>query len=349
MKFVIKLHAWYKKNRRDLPWRQTRDPYKIWISEVILQQTRIDQGLNYYLRFIETFPDVASLAAASEEQVLKCWQGLGYYSRARNLHAAARHVAGHSGGRFPDSYEGLLKLKGVGNYTAAAISSICYGEARAVVDGNVSRVIARLYGIEEAVNGTAGKKLVAALADELLDRADPGTHNQALMEFGALHCVPHAPDCTGCPFEEECEARITGQVDQLPVKIQGRKPVDRWMYFYIYVCNGEIVLTRRNEQDIWKSLYQFPVVDATTPLTDLQIMKAPGQLATGTTIRKISPEVRHQLTHRTIHARFIHAELERWPDPLPSGWITVSGQRLNGYPVPQLIHRYMESINFSYL
>ena len=343
------IRGWYEKNKRDLPWRLTNDPYKIWLSEVILQQTRVNQGLQYYLAFIRAFPDVKSLARASEDEVLKKWQGLGYYSRARNLHHASKDVVEQMGGELPRSFDGLLKLKGVGNYTASAIASICFGEPRAVVDGNVSRVISRLFGVEEPINSSAGIKVIESLAHELLDMKDPGNHNQAIMEFGALQCVPGSPDCSLCPLRDRCEACLSGRVNQLPVKIPKRKPVERWMYFHIIVCNGETIITKRSTEDIWKALYQFPVVESDTPPSDeevagsvmwksLNVPFQPEQL----TIRKISGPIRHQLTHRTIHARFIHMETSSWPHPLPSGWIKISLDQLDDFPVPRLINRYME-------
>ena len=376
------IRGWYEKNRRDLPWRHTGNPYKIWLSEIILQQTRVQQGLNYYLDFIKVFPDVNSLALASEDKVLKQWQGLGYYSRARNLHRAAKDVVEQMEGEIPRTYDGLIKLKGVGNYTASAIASICFGEPRAVVDGNVSRVIARLYGVEEPINSTVGIKSIAFLAHELLDKDDPGNHNQAIMEFGALHCVPHSPDCSTCPLFLPCEARRTGRVDQLPVKIPKRKPVEQWMYFYIIICNGETLFSKRGTDGIWSSLYQFPVVESNLPLSEEEMLGTKlDQLIRGAdyggdrdcvptgeservptgkrervptgirslwpdqlTIGKISDPIRHQLTHRTIHARFIHVETGTWPDPLPAGWIKISLEQVDDFPVPRLINRYMEVV-----
>jgi len=346
MKIGGNIRGWYEKNKRDLPWRQINDPYKIWISEVILQQTRINQGLDYYLSFIKNFPDVASLAHASEDEVLKLWQGLGYYSRARNLHHAARYVVEEMDGEMPRSYDGLLKLKGVGSYTASAIASICFDEPRAVVDGNVSRVIARLFGLDEPINSTQGYKNISSLADELLDRNNPGTHNQAMMEFGALQCVPVSPDCKRCPLFDHCEARKSDRVNLLPVKIPKRKPVERWMYFYILLCNGETIITKRGTEGIWKSLYQFPMMESEAPFSDekilgpmlAQLIEGAGQV----TILKISDPVRHQLTHRTIYARFIHVNLESWPHQLPGGWMKIFSEQLDDFPVPRLINRYME-------
>jgi A/G-specific adenine glycosylase len=401
MKINGKIRGWYEKNKRDLPWRHTRDPYRIWVSEVILQQTRVSQGLDYYNRFIESFPDVGSLAGAGEDAVLKQWQGLGYYSRARNLHHTAREIAERHSGRFPGTYDGLLELKGVGACTAAAIASICYGEARAVVDGNVSRVIARLSGLKEAVNSSAGIRAVESLAGELLEEetaagGDPGTHNQSMMEFGALRCLPASPLCTGCPLSGLCKASLEGEVETIPVKIPGRKPVERRIYFYIPVYHGDTWIIRRDEKDIWRSLYQFPAFESGAALSEEEIT---GRIWTGLwagkkrqpggdgghpedatpgedgrhpedatpgedgrhqeaatpgeeggaprmTVLRISKPIRHQLTHQMILARFIHAELGTLPDSLPPGWIRVPLDRLDEYPFPRLIHRYMESVKF---
>jgi len=218
--FSARLVEWYLQNKRELPWRTTKDPYKIWLSEIILQQTRVAQGLPYYLKFIEKYPNVRALANADEQEVLRLWQGLGYYSRARNLHAAAKYVANELGGNFPDSYQKLKQLKGVGDYTAAAIASFAYQEKVAVVDGNVYRVLARLFGIEIDINSNEGKKTFSKLANELITQYQPDLHNQAMMEFGALHCTPANPNCMFCPFTTECEARLTQRQSVLPIKIK---------------------------------------------------------------------------------------------------------------------------------
>jgi A/G-specific adenine glycosylase len=370
MNFGVIIRGWYEKNKRVLPWRLTTDPYAIWISEVILQQTRIDQGLAYYLRFMENFPDIGSLARAGEDRVLKIWQGLGYYSRARNLHHTAKYISKHLGGIFPATYQELLELRGIGPYTAAAIASICFGEPRAVVDGNVSRVIARLYGVDEPVNRPPGTRLVARLAQQLMDEAAvagpravqespaaysrsggaslPGIHNQAMMEFGALQCIPLSPRCGECPLAGGCSAYATGRVGQLPVKIRGRKPVNRWFYFYVITSNGETVLEKRGNTDIWGSLYQFPLVESTSERTEQEALEEISRILgeRETTLRSFSPPVRHQLTHRTIFARFIHLEVSSLGQGLPGGWIVVPADRMDQYPVPRLIHRYLESVNF---
>ena len=336
--------------------RLTRDPYKIWISEIIMQQTRMNQGLPYYLRFIEAFPDVASLASAPEDAVLKLWQGLGYYSRARNLQWSARYIMEHLDGEMPGNFKGLLKLKGVGKYTAAAIASICYDEAKAAVDGNVSRVIARLYGVEDPVNSTSGARQIEALAQDMIetlaqdmiDPDDPGTHNQAMIDFGAMLCVPSSPQCTLCPLTEGCNAYLTGRVDLLPAKTPKQTPEKRWFYFYIIVCKGKVILTKRGEKDIWRSLYQFPVLESKTPLPEEELVDklVPAPLHSHIQKLSLSAPLIHQLSHRTIHARFIHVDVSSLPPVLPSDWLPVSFQNLDSYPVPRLISRYLESVKF---
>ncbi len=320
MNFGVIAHDWYKKNLRNLPWRQTRDPYLVWLSEVILQQTRVVQGLDYYKKFASAFPDLPSLAAAPEDQVLKLWQGLGYYSRARNMHAAAKELVTAHGGKMPASYEGLLAMKGVGTYTAAAVASICYGEEKAVVDGNVSRVLARLYGVEEAVNGTKGKRIVEQLAAGLMKESinssqniSPGGFNQAIMEFGALLCTPRSPACEKCPLASACAARLSGLVDQLPLKTPKKKAEERWMYFYVFTGGGELILTRRDGPGIWRSLYHFPMLESPReyPAEDVLgkllrqmqselSISAEEPLAEGyADISGLTGPIKHQLTHLT--------------------------------------------------
>lgn len=385
MNFTGKIGGWYEKYRRKLPWRQTSDPYRVWLSEVILQQTRIDQGMPYYLEFVRSYPDVRSLASASEDEVLKKWQGLGYYSRARNLLRAARQVVEEWNGEFPASYKDLLTLPGVGPYTAAAIASICFDEPEAVVDGNVARFIARLYGVERPVNSTEGAREIELLADRLIRESvgqglHAGTHNQAMMEFGSLQCVPVSPGCSSCPFQGDCVAFAAGLVNRLPVKRPKKKPVERWFYYYIMVSGNELILTKRPEGDIWSSLYQFPVIESARSLPEEEILwqswerlvwqirprngvpdgKAGGAEEGRTTQEPVPPEyddpgytitgtsgvVRHQLSHRSLRARFIHIRLDSWPDPLPPGWIRVPFDQVDDYAVPRLIHRYMESMDF---
>jgi A/G-specific adenine glycosylase len=355
MKIGQIIRGWYEKNKRDLPMRRTRDPYLIWVAEVIMQQTRMNQGLGYYLRFVDHFPDVTSLASAREDEVLKLWQGLGYYSRARNLHQAARDIVEQMGGELPGNYQEWLELKGVGPYTAAAIASFCYGEPVAAVDGNVSRVIARVFGVEEPIDTSRGGKLITSLAQELLDHEDPGIHNQAMIEFGALQCVPVSPKCNECPLQQNCMAHQNGTVDQLPVKIPKRKPSRRWFYYYIITGGGEIAIIKRSGGDIWQGLYQFPVLESPGSLNEAAILEqldrwldnqAETPEAEMCSIEHISPVIKHQLTHMTIHARFVHVRLQKWPRGIPSEWITISRHRVADFPFPRLINRYMEVVKF---
>jgi A/G-specific adenine glycosylase len=253
---------WYYEHKRDLPWRQTPKFYQVWISEIVLQQTQVKQGLNYYLRFIEAFPNVESLANAQEDEVLKMWEGLGYYSRARNLHFAAKQIA--ELGEFPNNYKGWLKIKGVGPYTAAAISSIVAKEPRAVVDGNVQRVLSRLLNYNTPVNNTVGIKEVQAFAEQLLFKNEPGDYNQGLMELGAKICKPKNPNCIECPVQELCLANEKGTTLDLPVKEKKIKVRQRFLNFYLITKNDKILLERRREGDVWEGLYQFPLIETSS-------------------------------------------------------------------------------------
>ena len=266
--FGTQLEQWYESFGRDLPWRRTSDPYLIMLSEFILQQTQIVQGMSYYLRFAERFPTAESLADASEEEVLRLWQGLGYYSRARHLHAAAKQIA--EAGKFPRDYAFVRALPGIGDYTAAAIMSFAFGEAYAVLDGNVSRVLARHFGITEPIDSGQGKKLLRALADEMLDRQHPALYNQAIMDFGALQCKPTSPLCEVCPLAETCQALSTHQVDKLPIKAKRTTVRDRYFtYIYMRTENGKALLHRRGSGDIWQGLFEFPMVESVNKLTSL--------------------------------------------------------------------------------
>lgn len=269
--FSEKLIAWYAENKRELPWRDTTDPYIIWISEIILQQTRVAQGYDYFLRFIHRFPNVTALAEAPEDEVMKCWQGLGYYSRARNLHAAAKSM----NGVFPATYEEVRALKGVGDYTAAAICSSAYGMPYAVVDGNVYRVLSRYFGIDTPVDSTEGKKLFAALADEMMDKSQPAVYNQAIMDFGAIQCTPQSPNCLFCPLVDSCSALKEGTITKLPVKQHKTKTTNRY-FNYIYVRVGACTyLHKRTEDDIWKNLFEFPLIETEAPVTEEEFRELP--------------------------------------------------------------------------
>ena len=259
--FCTPIHSWYSLNKRDLPWRTTRDPYLIWLSEIIMQQTRIDQGLAYYNRFANEFPTVSDLASASEDQVLKLWQGLGYYSRARNLHFTAKYIKEQYNGIFPNNYKSILSLKGIGEYTAAAIASISFNLEYPAVDGNVYRVLSRYFGISTPIDSGTSKKAFYELAKELIKGNDPGMHNQALMEFGALQCTPKNPDCANCPLNERCYAFLNKKINELPAKQNKTKQRDRYFNYIVFLNKNQTWLQKRTGNDIWKNLYEFPVVE----------------------------------------------------------------------------------------
>ena len=318
--------SWYAAYGRDLPWRRTGDPYAIWLSEIILQQTRIAQGRAYWERFMERFPTVEALAQADEDEVLRLWQGLGYYSRARNLHAAARQVVAL--GHFPDTLDGIKALKGVGDYTAAAIGSIAFGLPAAVVDGNVYRVLARHYGIATPVGSTAAKKEFSSLAQSLLPPERPGDFNQGMMDFGALQCTPVAPLCPLCPLAGSCAALATGAVDRLPVKEKGAAVQER-RFDYVYVrFRGRTAIRRRGPGDIWTGLYE--------PLTS-----RPG--LDPQSITQLKAGVKHQLTHRTLLVDFYLWEPAEEPT-LPEGYIWIDEAELDRYAKPRLFELLLESL-----
>ena len=318
--FNVTLLDWFRENGRDLPWRQTRDPYAIWLSEIILQQTQVKQGWEYWERFMHRWPKVEDLAAASEDDVLREWQGLGYYSRARNLHFAARQIL--SLGHFPDTLEEIKKLKGVGDYTAAAIASIAFGLPAAVVDGNVYRVLARHYGIDTPINTTEGKKVFAALAQELLPSTEASAYNQAIMDFGAIQCTPQSPHCERCPLMESCEAFRTGRIAQLPVKLKNLKIHERHLT-YIYIrCQGQTVIRRCGPGDIWQGLWEPVLVEADS------VIPSAAQL-----LRK---NVKHVLTHRVLYADFYLLESNDKPE-IPLDYIWIPESDIDNYALPRLI------------
>ncbi|MCU0434175.1 MAG: A/G-specific adenine glycosylase [Bacteroidia bacterium] len=346
MDFSSELHRWYHQNRRDLPWRHTRDPYLIWLSEVILQQTRVEQGRSYYERFAQTWPDVTALASASEEQVLKLWQGLGYYSRARNLHKTAQLIATQHGGKFPQTYHGLLALKGIGEYTAAAIGSFAFDIAEPVVDGNVYRVLARVFGVDTPIDSTAGKKEFRQLAAELLNRRDPATHNQAIMEFGAVQCLPRNPQCPTCPLAQECVARTTGRIAELPVKARKTKVADRWLHYFVFRIHEHIYVKRRGEGDIWQGLYDFPLIETETAETDPFHTESWEKWSGSSKIKLLNTtdEFLHILSHRRLHARFYEVELrQQFSQAISKDWLKVTPLQFKKLAVPVLITRYLKT------
>lgn len=325
MSFTVAILEWFRENGRVLPWRETRDPYAIWLSEIILQQTRIEQGKPYWERFMKRWPTVEALAQASEDEVLREWQGLGYYSRARNLHEAAKQIVEMGG--FPKTVEGIKRLKGVGDYTAAAIGSIAFNLPAAVVDGNVYRVLARHYGIETPINTTEGKKEFTALANSLLPANETSAFNQAMMDFGAIHCTPVNPQCTVCPLQETCVALHEGKTASLPVKRKTLKVQERHLV-YIYVRHqGKTAIHRRAAGDIWQGLYE-PWLTETVPSGAILLRQG----------------VKHVLTHRILYADFYLWEPAEQPQ-LPDDYFWIPEADIDQYGVPRLIELLLEELN----
>jgi A/G-specific adenine glycosylase len=348
MDFTAELLTWYHAHHRDLPWKDTGDPYKIWLSEIILQQTRVTQGLPYYLRFIERFPTVESLAEAHVDEVLRLWQGLGYYSRARNLHQTAQTVAKEHQGKFPGSYTALLRLKGIGPYTAAAIASFAYKEAVPAIDGNAYRILSRVFGMTEAIDSASGKKQFAELGASLIAPKHPGAFNQALMDFGSLVCTPK-PLCDDCPMQAGCYAFAHACTDKLPVK--SKRPTIRQRYFYcLFIRQGENTFIRkRTEKDIWQGLYEFPVIETTRPVAPQEL---PGHRqwkallgSDAFKITHISEVLKHQLTHQTIHAVFFSITLKKPTKELAANYLKIPLATLDHYSLPRLLTLFLENLH----
>lgn len=340
---------WYKTEKRALPWRESSDPYIIWISEIILQQTRVAQGMDYFYRFTRRFPDVASLAEAEEDEVLKYWQGLGYYSRARNLHAAAKCIMDKFGGVFPQEYKDILSLKGIGEYTAAAIVSFVWNRPYPVVDGNVFRVLSRLFAVDTPIDTTGGKKQFTELAAMVMNPAKAGIHNQAIMEFGALQCVPQNPDCEACPLKERCAAYASGSVQRYPVKQNKTKTRPRYFNYLYIIYNGKTWLSRRGKKDIWEGLYEFPLIETEKPMdfAGLQQTEEFRHLFDGAGKLNVSidiPEIKHVLSHQILHAAFYRIEIEHVSEALHS-YLSVPLEDIERYAVPRLVHIYLEKLN----
>lgn len=338
--FLQLIYTWYVKNQRELPWRETRDPYKIWVSEIILQQTRVSQGISYYQNFIETFPDIFQLAYAGEDEVLKLWQGLGYYTRARNMHATAKLICSEYNGRFPDNYSGILALKGIGPYTAAIIASIAFNLPFPALDGNIFRLLARYFGIRESPAAQKGKNVFYQVAREIMPGENPGFHNQAMMEFGALQCVPKSPACSSCPLVRSCYAYNHHCVEKFPVRIPKPKSKSRYFYYYYIESGNNTWLEKRTGNDIWKNLYQFPLLESETELTDTEVAALkPGFLGDcPVNIKFISPVHKHVLSHQVIYARLIQMEASAGFQP-DSRFIRVEERNLLSFAVPRLIEK----------
>jgi A/G-specific adenine glycosylase len=341
------LITWYSDNKRNLPWRTTLDPFFIWLSEVILQQTRVNQGLGYYLRFTDAFPTIFDLARAQPDEVLKLWQGLGYYTRARNLHKAAQVIVRDYQGVFPCDYDSIRKLPGIGDYTAAAIASFAFGLPHAVVDGNVYRVLSRYFANASPIDSTQGKKLFAQLAQEFLNRNEPALHNQAIMELGAMVCTPTQPSCSICPLADRCAGYATGNTALFPVK--GRKTVvrTRFFYYFILLSQHKIAVRQREENDIWKGLFEFPMweLDQAFELKELILLPEIKSFIQNGKVENYSSDFTHKLTHQTIKARFCAVRL---PDNLVNtdNFSFVDIHEINNLAVSRLIDRYLKTAEF---
>ena len=343
--FKGKIIDWYSVNKRHLIWRETTDPYHIWLSEIMSQQTRVEQSLPYYIKFTEAYPTVFELASAPESEILKLWQGLGYYSRARNLHQTAQYVAFELNGKFPNNYTDLIKLKGIGDYTASAIASICFNLATPVVDGNVFRVLARYFGIDLPINSSKGIKYFKELALELVDHDNPGVYNQALMEFGAKQCKPQSPNCNVCPLNNSCIALKKNIIDQLPVKNKKGKLKHRYFNYLIIANETETVLQQRTKKDIWQNLYEFPLIEDVKELTEKEIVKH-DILKEYINDSEFSislfnkNEIVHKLSHQHIHTKFWIVNLQ---SKIKNG---IDRAQIADYPVSVLIANFVEEFSF---
>jgi A/G-specific adenine glycosylase len=343
MTFQNELINWYLINKRDLPWRHTNDAYTIWLSEVILQQTRVEQGLPYFNKFLANFPTVIDFASATEAKVLKLWQGLGYYSRGRNMHATAQIVVKDYRGIFPNLHDELIKLKGIGEYTAAAISSFSSGEARAVVDGNVFRVLSRYYGIDTAINSPAGKKEFYVLANELLYQADPALYNQAIMEFGAMQCKPKSPNCSVCPLSQTCHAFNHNLINILPVKIKKAAQKHRYISYFVCYDDEKVVIRERQAGDVWQHLYDFPSLE-TVESYDLDSQVFVDQVKTtfGKDVKfEFISAKKHILTHQIIHVQFFALKnyIFNFSKQKELNWVSLT--KLDELPQPKVIHDFI--------
>ncbi len=341
--FPDKIVKWYADNKRSLPWRETKDPYKIWLSEIILQQTRVVQGLPYYLRFIDRYPTVMNLAAAPPDEVLRLWQGLGYYTRARNLQKCAQTIVEKHGGKFPSAYNELLTLPGIGEYTAAAIASISFSEPVAVVDGNVFRVLSRVFGIDTPINSPDGKKEFTRLANSLIDARNPAEYNQGLMEFGALLCTPKNPRCEECVFKKNCHAYANQLMDKLPVKLKGKASRKRYFYYFVFDHGDKLLMRKREEKDIWFGLFDFHLVERNKPVKPEKLLldSSIGAWVSDAKNVTISKPYKHILTHQTIFSRFIIIKKKQKPLGIKGTHGVYNLKQVNDLPKPVLVSRFL--------
>jgi len=335
-----------EQNHRPLPWKGISNPYFIWLSEIILQQTRVEQGLPYYIKFTETYPTVFTLANAPEDEIMKLWEGLGYYSRARNLHAAAKQIAFELNGKFPKSYKQILSLKGVGPYTAAAIASFAYNLPHAVLDGNVYRVLSRFFGVETPIDSTEGKKFFTDLANQLISQNNAAKYNQAIMDFGAKHCSPKKPLCLFCPMEMLCSAHQNNKVELLPIKAKKIKRRTRYFYFVMAFYKGQFYIEKRTKKGIWQNLYQLPLIE-TKQFVETEILKQKikTQFTNSFKLLKISQLYTQILTHQTIKAHFaiIHIKNQNKQN---KNWIKIAIENRAEYAYPKVINEFFANFNF---
>jgi A/G-specific adenine glycosylase len=347
MNFSNKLVSWYQVNKRDLPWRNTANAYYIWLSEIILQQTRVAQGMPYYLSFVKAYPKIEDLANAPEDEVLKMWQGLGYYSRARNLHFTAKDIAANYGGKFPNDYQKILKLKGVGTYTAAAITSFAFDLPYAVVDGNVVRALSRIFGINTPFDTTIGKKQFKELTQELLIKENPSVYNQAIMEFGAMQCKPKSPDCSVCPMRDFCEAYNNNTIAELPVKSKKIKVKNRFLHFLMIEKCGKVYLGKR-KSGIWQGLYEFPFLEFSDSINEKELLLSEAWADIfadkKVEIQSVSSEFIHVLSHQKIHAQFWEVKTN---DINLKNYQLIAKEELENYPVSRLTEKYFETLKLT--
>lgn len=346
--FTNQLLQWYSQEKRELPWRNTKDPYKIWLSEIILQQTRIQQGMPYYLKFVDTYPTVFDLAKAREEELLRLWQGLGYYSRARNLHACAKQVVDEFDGQFPKGYDELLKLKGIGKYTAAAIASFAYDTPTAVVDGNVFRVLSRVFGISDDISDQKSFKTFQNKANALIPVDDAANFNQAIMDFGAIQCKPKSPHCALCPVSASCFAFNKGMIDQLPVKTKKVKVRKRFFHYLVFSFAGQFLLKARGPKDIWQGLNDFALIEEKETKSTEEILNQLNNYSLEVT--SITEQVKHVLTHQQIFAQFYELKVRDFDtfELLKSdfGCKAFSIGQIKALPKPILIENYLREAVF---
>lgn len=345
--FLLQTLNWYRRNKRDLPWRDTKNAYFIWLSEIILQQTRVEQGLSYFYKFTSEFPTVQDLANADEEEVLKLWQGLGYYSRARNLHATAKIISTKYKGKFPNTLKEIEELKGIGPYTAAAIASFAFDLPHAVVDGNVYRVLSRVFGVDLAIDRGEGKKYFQNLANELLQKKDAATYNQAIMEFGALYCRPVNPDCENCIFNSKCVAFAKGTINELPFKSKKTKVKDRYFNYFLFQHKNTTYISKRSKKDIWQGLYEFYLIETLKKqkpdaLLNIKEFKTITTLK-NVIVKSVSREYKHVLSHQNLHTIFYHIQLKQ---PIKYKLLKkVNIDSIHKYAFPRLIEKYLKDEN----